>query len=104
MKKSRLQSIVLCLLSVLLLTGCWQEEIPIESSPSLIGGEEPVSVENRVITPEHFALPYDPVRSLDPLDCPDGMQQVVSSLLYEGLFRLTPEFEAEPWFFRQYPM
>ena len=102
MKKCRLQSIFLCTLALLLLTGCWQEEIPTESSPSLIGEEEPAPVENQVTLPMHFSLPYDPGRTLHPLHCPDGMQQVVSSLLYEGLFRLSPEFEAENWLCADY--
>lgn len=102
MKKHRLQSIVLCVLATLLLAGCAQEDIPTESSPSLLGQEESAPEENRVILPEHFSLPYDPVRSLDPILCPDGMQQVVSSLLYEGLFRLSPEFEAEKWLCADY--
>lgn len=95
MKQHRIQSILLCLLSVLLLTGCWQEDVP--DSPSLLGEEELSPVEPRVILPEHFSLPYDPGQTLDPLLCPDGMQQVVASLLYEGLFRLSPTFEPELW-------
>jgi len=102
MKKNRLQPIFLCALAILLLTGCWQEEIPTESSPSLIDEGEPVSEENQVTMPEHFSLPYDPGHTLNPIHCPDGMQQVVASLLYEGLFRLTPEFEAEPWLCTDY--
>ena len=57
--------------------------------------EEPVK-EVKAALPERFALPYMPGRSLDPVDCADGMQQTVSSLLYEGLFRLDGRFEAQP--------
>jgi len=98
----KVKSVFLCLLSTLLLTGCWQEELPAETNPSLIGEEELTPVENHTILPEHFSLPYNPGQSLDPVTCPDGMQQVVSSLMYEGLFRLSPEFEPEPWLCTSY--
>ena len=46
--------------------------------------------------PERFALPYESERTLDPITCPDGMQQVVGSLIYEGLFRLDQKLEPVP--------
>lgn len=78
-----------------LLTGCLQEEPPEEpeNAPPLFE-EEPAKEESAVL-PERFALPYMPGRSLDPVDCADGMQQTASSLLYEGLFRLDSGFEPQ---------
>lgn len=79
-----------------LLTGCWQEELPEEPEDVLPLFEEEPAEESKTILPERFALPYMPGRSLDPVDCADGMQQVVASLLYEGLFRLDGTFEPQP--------
>lgn len=80
-----------------LLTGCWQEE-PQEPEellpPFLLETEE--KTETGPSLPARFALPYSPGRSLDPVDCADGMQQVISSLLYEGLFRLDGTFAPQP--------
>ena len=39
-----------------------------------------------------FALPYLQGVTLDPLTCPDGIQQVLGALLYEGLFALDESF------------
>ena len=79
-----------------LLTGCWQEELPEEPEDILPPFEEEPEEESKSTLPERFALPYMPGRSLDPVDCADGMQQVVASLLYEGLFRLDGTFEPQP--------
>ena len=95
MKKRLLKMLCVLLLVPALLSGCWQEELPEPEDQGLPQPEEPESTESRVILPEVFSLPYAPDQSLDPITCPDGMQQVVSSLMYEGLFRLTPELEPE---------
>lgn len=98
MKKHLLKGLCALLLIPALLTGCWQEEPPLPEDGGLLQpmGEQETA-EPRVILPEHFSLPYAPERSLDPITCSDGMQQVVASLVCEGLFRLGPDFEPEPW-------
>ncbi|WP_308588798.1 ABC transporter substrate-binding protein [uncultured Oscillibacter sp.] len=88
-----------------LLSGCWQEAPPPEQeslTPIPSGAEEPEEEAPRAILPEVFALPYAPDQTLDPITCPDGMQQTVSSLLYEGLFRLNESLEPEPWLCESY--
>lgn len=98
MKKRLLKCLCVFLLAPALLAGCWQEEPPIPEDDGLlqpIGEQE--AAESRVILPERFSLPYAPDRSLDPVTCSDGMQQVVASLICEGLFRLGPDFAPEPW-------
>lgn len=97
--KKRLLALCAVLLLLVPLTGCWQEtETGDEGLPQ--PSEEPA--ESRVILPERFALPYMPDRPLDPVTCPDGMQQTVASLVYEGLFRLGPDLEPEPWLCESY--
>lgn len=92
------------LLACALLTGCWQT-VPAESEAltPLPSTEEPTdTTPSRTILPEIFSLPYAPDQALDPITCPDGMQQTVSSLLYEGLFRLNAQLEPELWLCESY--
>lgn len=96
MMKQALRNLFCLLLPVLLLTGCWQEEPPEDTSLIDAGQELPEEPPPSPLLPERFSLPYAPDQSLDPLTCPDGMQQTVGSLLYEGLFRLGPGLEPEP--------
>ena len=95
MKKHLLKTLCVLLLVPALLSGCWQEEFSDPESQELPQPEESEVTESRVILPEVFSLPYASDQPLDPITCPDGMQQVVASLMYEGLFRLTPELEPE---------
>ena len=94
MKLSKIMAVALAM--ACLLTGCWQEELPEEPEDVLPPFEEEPEEESQAALPERFALPYMPGRSLDPVDCADGMQQVAASLLYEGLFRLDGSFEPQP--------
>ena len=93
---------LLCLLSAMafLLSGCWTEA-PVESVNGLLGEEE-AEEEAEVILPAAFTLPYQPDQTLDPITCGDGMQQVVGSLLYEGLFRLDHQLEPQPFLCQSY--
>ena len=95
MKLSKIMAIALAV--ACLLTGCWQEEPPEEPEDVMppFEAEEPEKQKDSVL-PERFALPYMPGRTLDPMDCADGMQQTAGSLLYEGLFRLDGSFEPQP--------
>lgn len=98
MKHRILKTLAAFLLPTLLLSGCLQggETMPPEAS-QLIESEEAVqSTGARPILPELFSLPYAPDLTLDPVTCVDGMQQVVASLLCEGLFRLGPDLEPIP--------
>ena len=80
----------LCLLPTLL-TGCWQEEIDPADTGLLPVEEEPAESTEPLALPAEFALPFSAGQTLDPLTCPDGMQQTVGALLYEGLFALDRE-------------
>lgn len=97
MNRSFCRLLAVLLLPVLLLTGCWEMD-PEPESGSLLPAEEeePETTETRVILPESFTLPYAPDQTLDPVSCPDGMQQVVGALLYEGLFALDETLTPQP--------
>ena len=43
-----------------------------------------------------FALPYLKGETADPITCPDGAMQTLGALVYEGLFALDGQFEAQP--------
>ncbi len=85
------------LLPLLLLTGCWsadptqEEMLPILSSSM----EEETPIKD-VPLPDSFSLPYWSGQTLDPITCPDGSQQDLAALLYEGLFELDETFTAQP--------
>lgn len=91
-KLPKLLTLPLALLLLLSLVGCWQEDggEAVPSPPQKEPGES--LPERTAILPERFSLPYLPGRSLDPVTCADGMQQMISSLLYEGLFQLDASF------------
>lgn len=102
MKRHFFRALCLALAPMLLLSACWQE--PPEESSSIVpqNEEETEDTSEDLLLPEAFSLPYAPEQTLDPITCTDGMQQVVASLLCEGLFRLGPDFEPEPWLCASY--
>lgn len=85
---------LLCVLALLLtLCGCWAEDVDDEegfwetdSTQDALPGEADATP----ITA--FTLPYQQDAGLDPITCPDGMQQLLASLLCEGLFVLDETF------------
>ena len=91
----------LCLLALVLpmLTACsGEEDLPGSEVTDLLQiTPETAPSEGDSILPASFSLPYLPGQTLDPITCQDGLQQVVTSLLCEGLFRLSPELEPQPW-------
>ena len=84
------------LTALLLLTGCSQLEIPPEDEDILFPLEEQADTTEATALPEVFSLPYLSTQPLNPLACPDGMQQTVASLLYEGLFHLDTALAPQP--------
>ena len=84
----------LLLLPCLLLTGCWQDAALTEEEPY---PEDLTPQEEEVIPlPETLSLPWYNGVTLDPITCPDGAQQTVAALLYEGLYALDPTFTPQP--------
>ena len=84
----------LLLLPCLLLTGCWQDAALTEEEP-YPDGLQPQE-EETVPLPETLSLPWYNGVTLDPVTCPDGAQQTVAALLYEGLYALDPSFTPQP--------
>ena len=83
--KRRLAALLCALALSLSLAGCWSSDVSDEGNDFW---EEPPEQEadNSPLTPiTSFALPYLQGVTLDPLTCPDGMQQVLGALLYDCL-------------------
>lgn len=81
------------LLTLLLLGGC-AEEPPEEGITEGIASSQEELPQDTAL-PAAFSLPYDPDAALDPVTCPDGIQQTIGSLLYEGLFELDETLEPQ---------
>lgn len=90
--------LLLLLTLCFLLTGCWEEDAPDNEADDFWAYSDEATdiVEESPAKPTVFTLPYLNSQTLDPVACPDGVQQVAGSLLYEGLFALDEQFEAQP--------
>lgn len=95
MKKNALA--IVCMLSLLpaLLTGCWHAESDPTDMERLPVAEDPEPIDVPLALPLEFSLPYSAEQTLDPVTCPDGIQQTVGALLYEGLFALDEQWEPQ---------
>lgn len=95
--KFRLLKISCLLLCLTLLAGCWQAEPDTPDIGDLMTEDlSAPTVEPDIILPKAFRLPFSPGQTLDPITCSDGMQQVVATLLYEGLYALDERLEPQP--------
>lgn len=86
-----LPALALCLS----LTACWEAEVPEEDFWELETSAAAPKAESTP-KPTRFTLPYLSSQAMDPVACSDGVQQLVGSLLYEGLFVLDEHFEPQP--------
>lgn len=100
MRRSFKRILAAAAIPLLLLTGCKNSE-PVSSLQSDDPQEEEAET-TRVVLPDNFTLPYEPDQTLDPVTCPDGVQQTIGSLLYEGLFRLDETLTPQPWLCTSY--
>ena len=97
MKRALRRGLTLALLPLLLLSGCWSPEEEEQGSGSLLPEmEQEAQEEAHVSLPESLVLPCLSHTTFDPITCPDGAQQVVGSLVYEGLFELDEHFQPQP--------
>lgn len=78
------------------LTGCWQDDSGTIEDDGLWPHDQVDEPQAETLLPATFSLPYLAGQTLDPITCPDGMQQVVSSLICEGLFHLDSSFQPQP--------
>jgi len=96
MKKRLLQIITICLLLVFL-TGCTKTDDLTQQDELMSDLTTYYGPTAKAPTPlTSFSLPWLDGSTLDPVTCADGIQQNVGALLYEGLFELDAQFEAQP--------
>ena len=94
MKKLLLLALALTL--CLALTACWEVEPADDAEDFWTYETEPETPEPEpAAKPAVLTLPYLSSQTLDPVACSDGAQQVVGSLIYEGLFALDERFEPQ---------
>lgn len=88
--KKKLFALALCLV----LTGCGTAPLPETTEPVWEDfPQEDQPQEEPVVYPDVFSLAYHKDNTLNPINCGEGIQQDVASLLYEPLFRLNEQFE-----------
>lgn len=82
---------------LLSLTGCaaWDEGTYSDDPLNELYDYYQPDVPEETPTLTSFSLPWLSGETLDPITCPDGVQLTVAALLYEPLYRLTPQFETE---------
>ena len=85
--------LVLCLLW---LTGCSFDDTSDEDLLQEIYGYYQSGKDKTDAPLASFALPVLQGQTLDPITCPDGVQQTIGALLYEGLYALDTGFTPQP--------
>lgn len=96
----RLLSILL--LAALLLSGCSTKNPYVPTGDALQDGDTPP---NPPLTPDKvqsLSLPWYPDRSLNPFTCTDYTNRVLFSLIYQGLFTVSQDYQAAPVLCKQY--
>ena len=91
-------ALLLAALTLLTVSGCasWNEEDYLNDPLSELSRYYQTDTPEEPAALTDFALPYLSGETLDPVTCGDGVQHTLSALLYEPLYRLTPQFETEP--------
>ena len=92
----RLLALLGALALCLTLSGCWDPDTAPEPEDFWELEEPEDAVPEQSVKATRFTLPYLNSQTLDPIACSDGVQQVVGSLLYEGLFTLDERFVPQP--------
>ena len=98
----RLLPLLLALALCFALTACWEAEVPDDTQDFWEYEPAPEPESEPAAKPSVFTLPYLNNQTLDPVACSDGVQQIVGSLLYEGLFALDERFEPQPMLCKSY--
>ena len=95
--KRRIAALLLAALSLLSLSGCanWDEGTYTDNPLGELSQYYQTDTVEETPALTAFALPYLSGETPDPLPCGDGIQLTLTTLLYEPLYRLSPQFETE---------
>lgn len=89
--------IAAALILALLVSGCsWKEPDYVPDADLQRPGNTPEATLPPAEEQETFALAYWPDRSLNPYQCTDMTNRILLSLVYQGLFTVTADYEARP--------
>lgn len=93
----RMTALLLAALLALSLGGCanWDEDAYGNDPLSELSEYYQPDVQEEAPALTDFVLPYLSGETWDPVTCGDGVQTTLTALLYEPLYRLTPQFEPE---------
>ena len=95
-------AILLCLVLLMsLCAGCASDDdpsayVPTGDALTLTDEDVPVTAPVEAGQEQQFSLAFYPTRSMNPLNCNDYTNRVVLSLIYQGLFTVTREYEVIP--------
>jgi len=99
-KKRRFAPIAACLMAALLLAGCAEEPAASTEEPrtaeqtvNTAAGEETPAEET--VQAKRLCLPYDKSAAMNPYFCDSACNRTVNCLIYECLFTINPDYEAE---------
>lgn len=97
-----MRKIAAILLAILLLCGCSNPSAytPTGNALNEAGMTQPTLLDGQ--QPQNFSLVYDPSKTLNPYTCTDQNNRLLFSLLYQGLFSLNADYEAEPQLCKSY--
>ena len=97
-----MRKIAAILLALLLLCGCSDPSAytPTGNALDEAGMTQPTLLDGQ--QPQNFSLVYDPSQTLNPYTCTDQNNRLLFSLLYQGLFTINPDYEAEPQLCKSY--
>ena len=95
MKNRGKRQLIVLLAFIFLLAGCAKDDVG--STDGIISSEPDDSSSQQTASAalSSFSLPYINGETWNPMDCSDGTQQVLGSLLYEGLFVLDRSFAVQ---------
>lgn len=95
--KRRIAALLLAALSLLSLSGCanWDEGTYTDNPLGELSQYYQTDTVEETPALTAFVLPYLSGETLDPITCGDGIQLTLTTLLYEPLYRLSPQFETE---------
>ena len=93
----RILALLLAALTLLPLSGCtnWDENTYTDDPLGELSKYYQTDAVEETPALTVFALPYLSGETADPITCGDGIQLTLTALLYEPLYRLTPQFETK---------
>ena len=94
----KILALILCAALTVSAAGCAQKEkpyVPTGNALEEAGGTRPVPPGQEEEAPQMLCIPYYPDRSLNPYQCTDFTNRTLFSLIYQGLFSVSRNYQVE---------